>query len=216
MTTIPAATARSACIEESCRIGLRSAGARANQTALNGALPRRLGRRLLRRVALCGGQRGRIRTRGTSLGQRLLEGRFLPPRLQSPNDAENEQDVSPVVDVDLKGLQKKGHQGGEIDLRQALIRRALEHKPQADERRDPDDQDEQQAADPSAVGERADVGVMRLEAEHQPKAKRPEAAEAIQQHRQRAHLVAKATGRALVVVLGQRGALEEKVTRLVE
>ena len=78
--------------------------------------------------------------------------------------------MAPVIDVDLDRLQEEGDQRGREHLREPLIGRGREHQPNARRRRDADQQQEQKPANPSAIGEGADVGVVRFETEDEPEA----------------------------------------------
>ena len=79
-----------------------------------------------------------------------------------------------------------------------------------------DEQAEREPAEPTVGREGVDVGIVRLQTEDQPEAQRPEAVHVVQQHRQGAGLVAEAPRRAFVVVLVERGALQEQIARLFE
>src|SRR5215207_7612068 len=91
-----------------------------------------------------------------------------------------------------------------------LERRWGEAQAKADEAGGEDERQEGESAKPTAVGEAADIGVVRLEAEGQAPAQRTEAVRPLDQHRNAAKLVAEAPGHALVVLLSDLGAVLDR------
>src|SRR5215208_7894300 len=90
-----------------------------------------------------------------------------------------------------------------------LERRWGEAQAKADEAGGEHERQEREAAKPPAIGEAADIGVVRLEAEGQAPAQRTEAVRPLDQHRNAANLVAEAAGHALVILLRDLGAILE-------
>src|SRR5215203_2990133 len=90
-----------------------------------------------------------------------------------------------------------------------LERRWGEAQAKADEAGGEHERQEGESAKPAAVGEAADIGVVRLEAEGQAPVQRTEAVRPLDQHRNAANLVSEAAGDDLVILLGDLGAVLE-------
>ena len=127
----------------------------------------------------------------------------LACRLKAPHGAEAEKDLAPMVDVDLKPLQQEREERWDENLRQAPVGRPYEHQAKADENARRGEENPGETADPTVIGESADIGIMRFEVEDEPEAQRAEARRAFEQHRQRAQLIAETASHALIIVLRQ-------------
>src|SRR5215217_7931652 len=119
-----------------------------------------------------------------------------------------------MVDVDLERLQQEDEEARPRNLRLTLERRGGEAQAKADEACGEHERQEGESAKPPAVGEAADIGIVRFEAEGQAPAQRTEAIRPLDQHRNAANLVAEAPGHALVVLLGDLGAISEPLRDL--
>jgi len=116
-----------------------------------------------------------------------------------------------MAGVDLHALQNLRKKGGPKADALGLHRRSAKAQAPAQVNRDCGEGQERQPARPAERGEGAEEHLVRVLREDVAEAQRAEAEWAHQQHRDRAHLIAKTPLRARIVVLRQRRALQREL-----
>src|SRR5579883_2652477 len=143
----------------------------------------------------------------------LLEaGEASRRRQKSVERAEQQEQMAPMVGVDLKALQNLQEEAGPDGDRLGLVGRATKHQAPAEIDCDRGQREEGEAADPAIGGEAVDIDVVRIDAlEMIAELQRAEAEGPIEQHRDRSQLIAESAGLADIVILAERETDHEDV-----